>query len=54
VVCGDQDLPSFVESAHWLSASIRGARLEWLSPAKHASPLEHPDAFVRLLEGFLG
>jgi 3-oxoadipate enol-lactonase len=54
VICGDQDIPSFVASAQWLSTTIPGARLEWLSPAKHASPLEHPGAFLRLVERFLG
>ena len=54
VVCGDQDVPNMVDSARWFAATIRGARLEWLAPARHASPLEHPDAFVQLLEGFLG
>lgn len=54
VVCGDQDIPSFVESAKWLNSTIRGAQLEWLSPAKHASPLERPDQFLRAVERFLG
>lgn len=54
VVCGDQDIPSFVESANWLASTIRGARLEWLSPAKHASPLEHPEPFLRAVAAFLG
>lgn len=53
VVCGDQDIPSFVDSARWFAATLRSARLEWLSPAKHASPLEHPEAFLRLVERFL-
>jgi 3-oxoadipate enol-lactonase len=54
VICGDQDLPSFVDSAKWLSTTIKGAKLEWLSPAKHASPLEHPEAFLNAVERFLG
>jgi 3-oxoadipate enol-lactonase len=53
IVCGDQDIPSFLDSARWLHSTIPGSRLEWLSPAKHASPLEHPEEFVRLVEGFL-
>ncbi len=53
VICGDQDIPSFQEAARWLAATIPQARLEWLRPAKHASVLEQPEAFARLLEGFL-
>jgi len=53
VICGDQDVPPFIEAAKWLHGQIRGSRLEWLSPARHASPLEQPEAFIRLLEGFL-
>lgn len=53
VVCGDQDIPSFLESAQWLAANIRQARLEWLTPARHASVLEQPEAFARLLRAFL-
>jgi 3-oxoadipate enol-lactonase len=53
VVCGDQDIPPFIEAAKWLQSQIRGARLEWLSPARHASPLEQPEAFAALLDRFL-
>ncbi len=53
VVCGDQDIPSFLESARWLAANIRQARLEWLTPARHASVLEQPETFARLLREFL-
>jgi 3-oxoadipate enol-lactonase len=53
VVCGEQDIPSFLDAARWLEANISGARLAWLSPARHASILEQPDAFVRLAREFL-
>jgi 3-oxoadipate enol-lactonase len=53
VVCGDQDIPSFLDAARWLEANTPGARLAWLSPARHASILEQPDAFVRLAREFL-
>ena len=53
VVCGDQDIPSFLDSAHWLAQNIPHARLEWLSPARHASVLEQPNAFLRLIRKFL-
>ena len=52
-ICGDQDIPSFVESAKHFGATIPSCRVEWLSPAKHASPLEHPEAFLRAVEAFL-
>jgi 3-oxoadipate enol-lactonase len=53
VVCGDQDIPSFLDSARWLAKNIARARLEWLSPARHASVLEQPEDFLRLLREFL-
>jgi 3-oxoadipate enol-lactonase len=53
VVCGEQDIPSFLDSARWLAEHIGGARLAWLGPAKHASVLEQPQEFLRLLREFL-
>jgi 3-oxoadipate enol-lactonase len=53
VVCGDGEIPSFVQATRWLGESIRGAQVAWLSPARHASILEQPDAFASLLEEFL-
>jgi len=53
VVCGEQDIPSFLDAARWLGAEIAGAKLSWLSPARHASVLEQPEAFLRLLSEFL-
>jgi 3-oxoadipate enol-lactonase len=53
VVCGDQDLPSFLDAARWLAETIPGARLEWLAPAKHASMLEQPEKFSAALLNFL-
>jgi len=52
VVCGSEDIPSFVDAARWLKENIRSARLEWLAPAKHCSVMEQPDAFALLLRGF--
>jgi 3-oxoadipate enol-lactonase len=54
VVCGDQDIPAFLDAARWLAANIREARLAWLAPARHCSILEQPDAFRRELHAFLG
>ncbi len=53
VLCGDRDIPSFIDAAQWLATNIRTARLDWLAPARHASVLERPDAFVHLVAGFL-
>jgi 3-oxoadipate enol-lactonase len=54
IVCGDQEMPPFLDAARWLEANIRGARLQWLSPARHASVLQQPEAFVRAASKFLG
>lgn len=53
VFCGKDELPPFQEAAHWLRQNIKGARLEWLSPAKHASVLEQPQDFVTRTCAFL-
>ena len=54
VVCGDEDVPAFQDAARWLAANIKGAKLEWLAPARHASVLEQPAAFVAAMRKFLG
>lgn len=53
VVCGDQDIPSFLDAARWLHANIANSKLAWLAPARHASILEQPEAFRRALREFL-
>src|SRR5262245_5546197 len=53
IFCGDDELPPFQEAARWLHQHIEGARLEWLSPARHASVLEQPLAFVNRTRTFL-
>lgn len=53
VVCGDDDIPSFLESARWLAANIKGAQLEWIAKAKHASVIERPRQALALLRAFL-
>jgi pimeloyl-ACP methyl ester carboxylesterase len=54
VLCGDDDIPSFLDAAHWLAENISGARLTWLAGARHASVLEHPVQTMSLLREFLG
>jgi 3-oxoadipate enol-lactonase len=53
VVCGTEDIPEFIEAAKWLHAQIADSTLEWLSPARHCSILEQPEAFNRLCRNFL-
>jgi 3-oxoadipate enol-lactonase len=53
VICGDDDIPSFLDAARWLSANIAGAELSWIAGARHASVLEKPADAVRLMKGFL-
>jgi 3-oxoadipate enol-lactonase len=53
VVCGREDLPSFIDAAHLLSREINQAELLWLEPARHASILEQPPDFMAALLPFL-
>ena len=53
VVCGDDDIPSFLEAARWLAATIPQADLAWIEGAKHASVLEQPAEARRLIRSFL-
>ena len=53
VMCGENDIPSFLESARWLTANIVGAKLVWLPRARHASVIECPQLAVDLLREFL-
>ena len=53
VICGSEDIPEFIEAANWFHAHLAAARLEWLSPARHCSILEQPEAFIRLCRAFL-
>jgi 3-oxoadipate enol-lactonase len=53
VFCGKDELPPFQDAARWLQENIKGARLEWLSPAKHASVLEQPEQFTSRARAFL-
>jgi 3-oxoadipate enol-lactonase len=53
VVCGREDLPSFIEAADLLSREIGKAELLWLEPARHASILEQPKDFMAALLPFL-
>lgn len=54
VICGENDIPSFLNSARWLAGTIKEAKLAWLQQARHASVIECPDLAVKLLGDFLG
>jgi 3-oxoadipate enol-lactonase len=53
ILCGDNDIPSFLDAARWLSVNIRGAELSWIAGTRHASVLEKPSDTLRLLRSFL-
>jgi 3-oxoadipate enol-lactonase len=53
VICGDDDIASFLDAARWLQQNIGNALLEWIPGARHASVIEKPEHAVRLLRGFL-
>jgi pimeloyl-ACP methyl ester carboxylesterase len=54
VVVGADDEITPVPEVEMLARSIRGASLERIDDAGHLPNLEHPDAFNRVLRGFLG
>lgn len=45
VVCGTEDIPSFIESAIGFLRTLKNAKLVWLEGARHASILEAPRPF---------
>ena len=53
VICGDDDIPSFLDAARWLERNIKGARLAWLAKARHASVIERPSEALALMRKFL-
>jgi 3-oxoadipate enol-lactonase len=53
VVCGDHDIPSFLDAARWLAANIPNAELAWIAGARHASVLEKPAEAVRVIREFI-
>lgn len=53
VICGDDDIPSFLDAARWLSANIGGAELLWIGGTRHASVLEKPQHAAEIMKAFL-
>ncbi|OGK86705.1 MAG: alpha/beta hydrolase [Candidatus Rokubacteria bacterium RBG_16_73_20] len=52
IVVGDQDQP-FLAPSEYMAKKIPGARLEVIAGAGHAANLDQPEAFNRVLLGFL-
>ena len=53
VICGDDDIPSFLDAARWLSSNINNSELRWLAGTRHASVLEKPRDAVEIMNTFL-
>jgi len=53
VLCGDKDIPSFLNAAKRLAAGIGEAQLAWITGGHHASVLEKPEDAVRRMRRFL-
>lgn len=53
IVTGEHDMPDLHAEAGALAALIPGARREIMSDAAHYPYLERPDAFLKLVAGFL-
>ncbi len=54
VMCGAEESDAFKDAARWLGEHVRGARVEWIESAAHASVLEQPQRIMALLRAFLG
>lgn len=54
VVCGDEDALTPVSESRAMAAAIPGSRLAVIPRAGHASNLEAPEEFTRLLSEFVG
>lgn len=52
VIVGDKDTP-FLAACEYMAKKIPGARLEVIRDAGHSSNLDQPEAFNRVLGGFL-
>jgi 3-oxoadipate enol-lactonase len=53
VVCGDDDIPSFLDAARWLAGNISDAELLWIAGTRHASVLEKPQFAVQAISDFM-
>jgi 3-oxoadipate enol-lactonase len=53
VICGDEDIPSFLDASRLLSSTIRHAVLSWIPQARHASVLEQSEVGLQIMTAFL-
>jgi 3-oxoadipate enol-lactonase len=53
IMCGKDDLPSFLDAAQWLADHIPDAKLAWLPDARHAAVLEQPNVALAQMRDFL-
>lgn len=53
IVCGDDDIPSFLDAARWLAEHIPDAKSLWIKNARHASVIEHPSFATEQIALFL-
>lgn len=53
VLCGEYEVPAFMEGSHWLADTIDNARLEWIAGGRHAASLECGPAFAKILDRVL-
>ena len=53
VIVGDQDMGTPVAMSEEIHGALPGSALEIIPSASHLSNIEQPEAFNRVLEGFL-
>ena len=53
IICGDDDIPSFLDASRLLLSSIGQATLTWIPQTRHASVLERSDLGLRAMRKFL-
>ena len=53
VLCGEHEVPAFIDGSHWLADTIPGARLEWIAGGRHAASLERMPEFTEILDRVL-
>lgn len=53
VLCGEHEVPAFIEGSHWLADAIANARMEWIAGGRHAASLECGPAFSEILDRVL-
>lgn len=54
ILCGEEDVLTPPDDSRAMHAAIAGSRLEIIPEAGHASNMEQPEVFNRLLSDFLG